>query len=98
MTVPKPHATGNHRIMFAVWALTVMLAQGGPLFVPASAGYKQLRYVYTIFKIDFTEKRKEADRLKASCVIRVRHRTRQQAFNAGSNRRFTIFPTFRINE
>lgn len=38
-----------------------MLAPKGPLFVPAPAEYDQLRYVYSIFKIDFTEERKEAD-------------------------------------
>lgn len=41
--------------------LIVMLAHQGPLFVPASTGYNELRYVYTVFKIDFTEKRKASD-------------------------------------
>lgn len=52
-----------------------MLAHKGPLFVPASTGYNQLRYVYIIFKIDFAEERKVSD--SSTPVARSRANTEQ---------------------
>lgn len=56
----KDHATNYYWVMLA-FPLIAMLAHQGPLFVPASTGYNELRYVYTVFKIDFTEKRRASD-------------------------------------